>query len=182
LSEVQSAFGRRGVRVLHENKWSRLELWDIVHPNGTPGEHALIRVRQPSGVVAIDGDDLVLTSQHRFAIDVHVLEIIKGGAEDGEDALACARREAREEAGLVGGRWTSLGVVHEIPSTVASPIEVFLAQGCEFEHPSPEQVESISLVRIPFAEAVRRAVTGGIDDAVTVAALCRAAFALGRLP
>jgi 8-oxo-dGTP pyrophosphatase MutT (NUDIX family) len=181
LSESEPGYERRGVRILHENRWARLELWDIVHPNGTPGEHTLIRVPQPSGVVAVDGNDVLLTSQRRFAIDETVLEIIKGTAEEDEDALACARREAYEEAGLVGGDWSPLGFVYEIPSVVASAIQIFLAQGFTVVQPAPDCVESIAVVRMPLPTALRRALGGGINDAVTAAALCRAGAALGIL-
>ncbi|HTX02968.1 MAG TPA: NUDIX domain-containing protein, partial [Candidatus Acidoferrales bacterium] len=85
-----------------------------MHPSGAPGEHWLIKVPLASGVVVHDGEDVVLTAQDRFALDQRMIEIVKGGGKDDEDSLACAQREAREELGVVAGRWIPLGFAYEI--------------------------------------------------------------------
>ena len=174
-----SRFTRKSSRVLQENPWVTLELHDIVHPNGTPGEHVLVRVPSASAAVVIDGDDVLFTSQPRFAVDAIVLEIPKGGAEPGEGPLSCAKRETREELGVEAERWTALGFVYEIPSITEGRVHLFLARDCRFVGVAPESVESIELARIPLKTALAWAFDGGIDDAVTVAALARAARELG---
>jgi len=172
-------YTRLSSRVVYENPWARLEVHDIIHPSGEPGEHTLIKNPTASAIVAIDGEDVMFTSQRRFAIDKVVLEIPKGGAHGTEDALATAKREAREEIGLVAEDWTSLGITYEIPSVVEQPVNLFLAQRCRFIAATPDRVESIERVRMPLARALELAREGGIDDAVTVVALWRAAAQLG---
>src|SRR5271166_2725583 len=151
-----AGYVRRATRRLYENPWVALEAHEIVHPNGVVGEHALVRVPPASGVVALDGTDVILTEQSRYAIGRRLLEIVKGGAHPGEDPLACARREAHEEIGLIAQRWLSLGKVYEIPSIVEGAIELFLARDCRFVACEPERVESIRVVRLPLGDAVRR--------------------------
>jgi 8-oxo-dGTP pyrophosphatase MutT (NUDIX family) len=172
------SYVRKSSRLLHENAWVRVELHDILHPNGTPGEHLLVRVPSASAAVVIDGEDVLLTAQPRFAADKVVLEIPKGGAEGGEGPLSCAKRETREELGIEAERWTALGFVYEIPSIAEGKVNLFLAREVRFVPASPERVESIELARIPLDMALKMAFEGGIDDAVTVAALARAAHAL----
>jgi ADP-ribose pyrophosphatase len=145
-----------------------------VHPNGRPGEHGLV-VNPPScAVVALDGDEVVLTRQARFAIDQVVLEVVKGGAEPGESAQAGAERELREELGLAAARWDDLGLIYEIPSIVQEPVRLFLARELRAVDTAPEDVESIAPVRMPFAAALLAAARGEIADAVSAAALLRA--------
>jgi 8-oxo-dGTP pyrophosphatase MutT (NUDIX family) len=166
--------------VVYENPWLRFEAHEIVHPTGVAGEHGVVVTPRASAVILVDGDDVLLTRQARFAIDRVVLEAIKGGRHEGEDGLACAQRESREEAGVVAARWTSLGMTFEIPSIVEEPVELFLGEGLAPARLPPEAVERIEVVRMRFAEALEACVDGRIDDAVTAMALVRARAVLER--
>jgi 8-oxo-dGTP pyrophosphatase MutT (NUDIX family) len=127
-----------------------------------------------SAVVALDGDDVILAHQARFAVDEVVLEIVKGGAEPGEAPLATAQRELREELGLVAARWDDLGLIYEVPSIVEQPIALFLARDVRAVPPEPEAVETIAPHRMPLASALLAAARGEIRDAATGLALLRA--------
>ena len=100
-----AGYVRRSKRVVYENPWLRFEAHEIVHPNGAPGEHGVIVTPPASAVVLLDGDDILLVRQPRFATDRLALEVIKGGRHPGEDALGCAQRESREEAGVTAAYW-----------------------------------------------------------------------------
>jgi|ERR1700678_2068814 8-oxo-dGTP pyrophosphatase MutT (NUDIX family) len=168
-----SSYQRLAVREAYRNPWLAVEVHDIVHPTGAAGEHVLIAAGRASGVLVVDGDDFVLARQPRFAADAEMLEIVKGGAGDGESALVCAQRELREELGLEAQRWTPLGEVHEIPSIVEYPVTLFVARDLREVESAQEHVESVRAERIAIADAYRAAVDGRIDDAVTLAALLR---------
>ena len=113
-----SGYRRIRGRTVYENPWLRFEAHEIVHPTGLPGVHGVVVTPPASAVVVIDGDEVLLVRQPRFAVDAVVLEVIKGGRAEDEDALACAIRETREEAGLAAARWDTLGIAYEIPSIV----------------------------------------------------------------
>ncbi len=170
-----AGYARRSRRVVYENPWLRFEAHDIVHPNGTPGEHGVVVTPRASAVVLLDGDDVLLVRQARFAVDELVLEVIKGGRHPGEDALACARRESREEAGVVAAEWAALGDTYEIPSIVQEPVSLFLGLGLTPAPLAPEAVERIDVVRMRFADALAACADGRIVDAVTAIAMLRAA-------
>jgi len=169
---------RRAKRVVYENPWLRFEAHDMVHPTGVEGEHGVVVTAPASAVVLVDGEDVLLTRQARFAIDRVVLEVVKGGRHAGEDALACAQRESREEAGVIARRWVSLGDAYEIPSLVQEPVAVFLGTELRADPLPPEDVERIEIVRLPLDDALDACVRGVIDDAVTAVALMRARAAL----
>ncbi len=173
-----AGYVRRSQRTVYENPWLRFEAHEIVHPNGAAGEHGVVATPPASAVVLIDGDEVLLVRQARFAIDRVVLEVVKGGRHAGEDALACAQREAREEAGVVAARWRSLGFTYEIPSVVQEPVALFLGEQLTPAPLPPEAVERIEVVRMPFAGALAACADGRIDDAVTAVALLRARHVL----
>jgi len=170
-----TGYTRRSRRTVYENPWLRFEVHDMVHPNGLPGEHGVVVPPPACAVVALDGDDVILTRQARFAVDRVVVEVVKGGANAAEARLAAAQRELREELGFVAARWDDLGDAYEVPSIIASPVRVFLARGLSVVPAEPEEVETIEPVRMPFADAVRAAGDGEFADAITVVALVRAA-------
>ena len=146
-----------------------------MHPNGRPGEHGVVVNPPSSAIVALDGEDVVLTRQVRYAVGREVLEVVKGGAAPGESAQAAASRELREEVGLAADRWDDLGIVYEIPSVVQEPVRIFLARDLRVVGADLEDVETIAAVRMPFRAALLAAARGELADAVTAAALLRAA-------
>jgi 8-oxo-dGTP pyrophosphatase MutT (NUDIX family) len=174
----ETGYVRRAKRVVYENPWLRFEAHEIVHPTGVAGEHGVVVTPRASAVVLVDGEEVLLTRQARFAIDRVVLEVIKGGGHAGEDALACAQRESREEAGVIAARWTPLGMTYEIPSIVQEPVELFLGTDLSAAPLAPEEVERIDVVRMRFDDALDACADGRIDDAVTALALLRAHRAL----
>jgi ADP-ribose pyrophosphatase len=171
---IPGKYARLAKRVVYENAWLRFEAHDIVHPNGTPGEHGLVVPPPSIAVVLVDGDLVLLARQPRFAIDRVVVEVIKGGCHAGEDALAGAQRESREEAGVVAGRWFPMGMAYEIPSIMQEPVALYLGVGLTPAPLPPETVESVDVVRMRFNDALEACLDGRIDDAVTALALLRA--------
>jgi ADP-ribose pyrophosphatase len=173
-----AGYVRRSKRVVYENAWLRFEAHEIFHPTGAPGVHGVVVTPRASAVVLIDGDDVLLARQARFAVDAIVLEVVKGGRHGGEDGVACAQRESREEAGVVAARWHALGQTYEIPSIVQEPVELYLGIGLSPAPLPPEEIERIDVVRMRFEDALDACVDGRIDDAVTAIALLRAKRAL----
>ena len=178
---MDDGYERISFAEIYRNPWVAIEVHQIVHPTGVPGEHVLVKVPACAGVVIADDDDLIFAAQARFGAQGRVTEIVKGGAEDGEDALACAQRETREELGIVAARWRPLGFIYEIPSVMHSPVHLFLATHIEHVETAFEAVESIELVRLPREVAFAAVASGRINDAVTAAALLRYAIVTGVL-
>ncbi len=174
-------YRRLSARELYRNPWLGVEVHDVVHPSGIPGEHVLIVTPSASAALVEDGEELIFTLQPRFGARREVIEIVKGGREAGEDALACARRELREELGLEAASWLALGKLYEIPSIGGEAISLFIARDLRAVAGEPEAVESIATLRMPARDALAAAIDGRIDDAVTVAALLRYAHLKGWL-
>jgi len=172
-TEDSDPYVRLDKQEIYRNRWVGVEVHEIVHPTGVRGEHVLIATGSASCVLVVDGEEVILAEQPRFAARRTIVEIVKGGADPGEDALSCAQRELLEELGLIARTWTPLGIAYEIPSIVDQPVTLFAASDLEMAQSDPEEVERIEPLRMTFGEAWQRAVDGRISDAVTMAALMR---------
>lgn len=168
-----SSYQRLERREIYRNPWLAVEVHRIIHPTGAAGEHVAIATGHASGVLVEDGSAFLFARQPRFAACIDAIEIVKGGSDEGESALACAKRELREELGLEAESWIELGETYEIPSIVEHPVVLFLARDLRGVGTDLESVEQISPVRFAIDDAYRAAADGRINDAVTLAALLR---------
>jgi ADP-ribose pyrophosphatase len=136
------------------------------------GESEREIVKHPGAVavVAIDRHDrLWLVRQRREAARKELLELPAGISEAGEEPLASARRELKEECGLEGGEWRQLGAFFTSPGFSDERLVVFCAERLEVGAPDPDEGEDVQVVHWPVAQIASR--IGELEDAKTVAGL-----------
>lgn len=159
-----------------ENPWFALDRHDVIHPGGAEGEYTVIRPhRLAVGVLPIDSDGSVhMVGQWRFTLGRYSWEMPEGGAEPGEEALDCARRELEEESGLKAARFAKILEMDMSNSLTDERAVIFLATELSPGAYSPEPVEVLKHKRAHFLDVLARVCDGRIRDAMTVAAVLRA--------
>jgi ADP-ribose pyrophosphatase len=173
----------RSTRDIYRDAWVSLKVDNVIRPDGKPGTYAVIALPPGTCVIAIDDHGIVhLTEEFRYAIGRPSIEGAGGGMDEGEDPLAAARRELREELGIEAAAWTPLGLLDTDTSIVRGPVHLFLAEGLTFGTSRHEGTEVIHPVRMPLAEAVRAVGEGRIRHAPTCVALLQAAARHGSSP
>src|SRR5215471_11447161 len=123
------------------------------------GEHEREIVEHPGAVaiVAVDEEGcLTLVSQLREPARKPLLELPAGTAETGEEPLATAQRELREECGLRGGVWHELAAFWTTPGFCRERMHVFSAEGVERGEAEPADDEELELVRWRVDEVAER--------------------------
>jgi len=136
------------------------------------GDHEREIVEHPGAVaiVAVDAaDDVWLVRQLREPARRELVELPAGTREEGEEPLATARRELREECGLTGGTWSELGAFWTTPGFCREHMVVFLAEGVEPGEPDPDADEEVEVLQWP-ADGID-ALLPELEDAKTVAGL-----------
>lgn len=136
------------------------------------GAHEREVVEHPGAVavVAVDAEGCVtLVRQLREPARKRLLELPAGTAEPGEEPLATARRELREECGLTGGEWRELAAFWTTPGFCRERMHLFAAEGVAAGEADPAGDEELELVRWPLAEVEER--LAEIEDAKTLAGL-----------
>lgn len=143
---------------------------------GSKGSHTYQIIRHPGGAGVLpvyDDGTIALIRQLRPAVGESLLEIPAGRLSAGEPPAECARRELREETGLVGGALTPLGKIFSSPGVFDEIIHLFAVSGAVQGEAEPEADEEIEVVRLRLADALAMAADGRIGDAKTLAALFR---------
>jgi ADP-ribose diphosphatase len=136
------------------------------------GEHEREIVEHPGAVAIVAVDDegyVTLVRQLREATRKRLLQLPAGTAEPGEEPLATARRELKEECGLSGGEWRELAAFWTTPGFCRERMHLFAAEGVERGEPAPAEDEELEVVRWPVAEV--RELLHEIEDAKTLAGL-----------
>lgn len=142
-------------------------------------------VGHPGGaaVVAVDADLRVcLIRQYRFIFDDWFWELPAGKIDPGRTTLETARRELAEEAGLVAGRWQSLGESVSSPGVFRERVALYLAEDLSTVEACPEDGEMIEPCWVSLGEALSWAESGRINDAKSVVGLFRASTRLSIRP
>ncbi len=149
------------------------------------GRHTVREVVEHGAAAAILARDelgrLLFVRQFRYALDGELLEIPAGLVEKGETPEETAKRELREETGYRAAKWTRLPPVWSAPGFSNEMIFLFFAEGLEWAPLSPDDDESLSLVRLTDGEARAMLDGPGALDAKTMAALAWY-FARSRTP
>jgi ADP-ribose pyrophosphatase len=141
-------------------------------PDGTTARREYIR--HPGAVMILpflDRDTVVLVRQFRYPVGRHFEEIPAGKMNEGEEPLATAQRELREECGYRAGEWRRVTTLHPCIGYSNEAIELFLARDLVHVGAELDAGEFLEVVPVAFSEAVRRVRDGRITDAKTACAL-----------
>ena len=179
-----SPWRRESRRLVYENAWLQVLHDEVIRPDGRPGIYGVVHLLgRAVGVVAVDADDrVILVGQYRYTMDRYSWEIPEGGVPLDEDPLDGARRELREETGVVAATWREIARF-ELSNSVTDEVGVlYLATDLTDGPAEPDGTEELALLRVPFDEALAMVERGDIRDAMSQLAIEKVARlrALGR--
>jgi len=112
--------------------------------------------------------EIYLIKQYRYLLEKKVIEAVAGIINEKEDSLETARRELKEEAGIVAGKLQELQSVFVAGSFIKITQHLILAQDLKLEKPEPEETEEIELIKMPLDEAVNKIFKGEIITASSI--------------
>ncbi len=162
----------------YENPWVRIDHNEVLNPAGKPGIYGVVHFKNHAiGIVPVDKEGYTwLVGQFRYALDSYEWEIPEGGCPVGTEPLATAKRELKEETGLVAQEWTQIMEFHLSNSVTDEYGIAYLAKGLSQETAEPEETEDLTLRRLPLTEAIQMTMDGRIKDALSILALQRVAL------
>lgn len=166
--------------IVYENPWIRVSHDTVITPGGSDGIYGRIHFKHHAvGVLPIDDQGGTwLVKQTRYPLSCETWEIPEGGAPEGENLLASAKRELQEETGLTAEhweKWLELQLSNSVTDELAT---VFLARGLTQGEMHLEDTEDITTCYLPLKQAIEMVYSGEIVDAISVAALLKAAAVL----
>ena len=167
---------RLSSRQIFKGRAVQLDVDRVRLPNDKEADLEVIHHPGATAIVPLlpDGDVLMIR-QYRYTTGGWLLEIPAGTLNSGEDPEDCARRETEEEVGHRPADLRPLGWVWTSPGFLDEKIWLYLATGLEQTKQSMDEDEVLEIERVPFREAVDKALKGEIHDVKSALALLRAA-------
>lgn len=111
--------------------------------------------------------DVILERQFRYALKQVFLEFPAGKTDSGEDSLATAQRELKEETGFTAKEWTFLTRIHPVIGYSNEWIDVYLAKDLTQGSAQPDPGEKLHLVQMNPKELMQKVQAGEVTDVKT---------------
>ena len=153
------------------------------HDDGDVVEREVVAHPGAAVVVPFDGERIWLVRQPREIVgEQDLLELPAGKLDvEGEEVLAMAKRELREEAGKVAANWKFLTRFYTSPGFTDEEIHAFLATDLTDEHGEAEENERIEIASEPISR-LDDVIRSCRDAKTLIALLWFRTFELEKIP
>lgn len=131
-------------------------------------------IRHPGAAMVVaqpDPDSIVLERQFRYPLGRHFIELPAGKIDAGEEPLATAQRELREECGYTAREWRHLATLHPCIGYADERIELYLARGLQQVGNALDEGEFLEVMTVPLDQALGWVRDGSITEAKAVTGL-----------
>lgn len=162
----------------YDNQWINVTEYQVINPAGGKGIYGKVHFKNKGiGIVAFDNDENTwLVGQWRYTLDEWCWEIPEGGGALDTDPIESAKRELKEETGLVAERWTMIQRAYLSNSVSDEEGFLFLAEDLTQQESELEDTEAdLKVWKLPFKDALQMVLTGKITDSLSVMGILKVA-------
>jgi 8-oxo-dGTP pyrophosphatase MutT (NUDIX family) len=165
-------------RQIFENPWLTLHEDKVINPGGGISYYGKINFKNLAiGIIPLDeNNNTWLVGQYRYVPDCYSWEIPMGGGPVDTDPLESAKRELKEETGLIADDWQELMKLHTSNSVTDERGLVYIARDLTQGETDFEEAEDLLIQKVPLDEAIERVISGEITDAISIAGLLKLQF------
>ena len=169
---------------VYENAWIAVQEDKVVQPDGKPGIYGTVCFKNKAVGVLPIGDEgyTYLVGQYRYPLDCYSWEIPEGGCPQNESPLEAAKRELKEETGVVATHFELLGRAHLSNSVSDEEAFWYLATGLSQQESEPEGTEELAVRHVPFSLALEMVQNGEITDSLSILAITSYALKIQAQP
>ncbi len=162
-----------GEQKIYDNPWISLTEYAVINPSGGHGIYGKVHFKNRAiGIVPMDEKGYIwLVGQYRFVLNAFSWEIPEGGGILDRDPLDAAKRELKEETGLVANSWEKILEIHLSNSVSDEFGIIYLATGLRQEEAEPEDTEQLHIQKVSLEEAYRMVLNHQITDSLSVAGI-----------
>ena len=175
LATTPNPWKLQSSKKIFENPWLTLREDEVINPGNGLSHYGKINFKNLAiGIIPLDkNNNTWLIGQYRYVPDCYSWEIPMGGGPLNTDPLESAKRELKEETGLIAEDWQELMKLHTSNSVTDERGLVYVARNLTQGETEFEETEDLLIQKLPIEEAIERVLSGEITDAVSVAGLLK---------
>jgi 8-oxo-dGTP pyrophosphatase MutT (NUDIX family) len=171
-----------GTKIVYQNPWIKVREDQVIKPDGTRGIYGVVDLHDTVFIVALTPEEeIYLIRQFRYTTKIYSWEI-PAGSSDGQSLLKAAKRELKEESGLVAKRWEKVGKFQSMNGVGTEIGWVFIAQDLSQTGDNHQAVEAIyNLKKFKFKKVLEMIKKGQLTDSQSITAITMVALHLGYI-
>ncbi len=158
--------------LVYEGDFIRVRKDNVRLPDGAVSSREYLNHPGAVAILAIlENGNLVMERQFRYPTQREYIELPAGKIDQGEDILACAKRELLEETGYVASEWIHLTTAWPCIGYADERMEYFLARGLMYQGNSLDDGEFLEVFELSLPEAIEWVRLGKINESKTIVGL-----------
>jgi 8-oxo-dGTP pyrophosphatase MutT (NUDIX family) len=162
----------------YDNPWIQVVEHQVINPAGGKGIYGKVHFKNKAlGIIPIDEhNNTWLVGQYRFPLNAYSWEIPEGGGPHDMSPLESAKRELKEETGIIAHQWELIMRIHTSNSVTDEEGLIYIAENLEHSEHDREETEADMVIRkIKLEEAINMVMQGEITDSLSIAGLLKVA-------
>lgn len=181
IDESVNPWKKKSSKEIYDNPWVRVVEDQVIRPNNTPGIYGHVHfMNKAIGILPIDEKhNTWLVGQYRYTLNEFSWEIPTGGVPFAEDTLEGAKRELKEETGLLAKKITKLLKIHTSNSVTDEYGYIFIAEDLVQGATEWDETEQLKVRKLPLKDALKMVMDNEITDSLSIAGILKAARLFG---
>ncbi len=162
-------------KVVFKCKYFKVFEEDFFMPSGKKHKYYIVKEKNYVIVIAKEGNYFYLIEQYRYTTKSKLLAVVAGAIEKGDTPLITAKKELKEEAGIIAKKFEKLGWFYAEYGKSGQKAYVFLAEDLEVGEQNPDDFEKeagIKRKKLKISEIKKLIKSGKIKDHDTLSAFC----------
>ncbi len=166
---------------IYDNPWIKVIEDQVLRPNKSEGIYGKVHFKNVAiGIIPLDEKlNTWLVGQYRYTLNSYSWEIPMGGVPLSEKVIVGAKRELKEETGLLANKWTNILKIHTSNSVTDEYGFVYLAEELTQGEMEWDETEELQIKKMPFNSALEMVLNNQITDALSIAGILKISRMLG---